>query len=199
MNNNNTGTWVAAIILIVLIVGGLLWWNSTRNASTTTEQTTTTNTATTTGQTGTPVAKEIRTSATVAEVIASLPEASTFSSYFSATGVSASVSGTGPYTIFVPSNAAFGKLASGTVSGLSAAAKKRLIQYHVVSGKKLDVDALETSTIQALSKDMLNFEALGPQYGGRVNNSVVIRQYTAKNGIVYIIDAVLLPPQAPLN
>ena len=203
MNNNNTGAWVAGIIIVILIIVGLVWWSNsgtpvtTNTVATTTTATTTTTAATTT--TGTPVIKESRTTSTVAQVVASLSGASTFASYLLSTGVGTSITGVGPYTVFVPTNAAFGKLAAGTVSGLSVAAKKRLIQYHIVSGKKLDVDALETSTIMSLSRDMLNFQALGPQFGGKVNNSVVIHQYNAKNGVVYTIDAVLIPPQAPLN
>ena len=202
MDNNNTGAWVFGVIVVLILGFGIYWLMNREPANIETPNqtaTTTPNTATTTTSTPTTVIRETRTTATVAEVVASLADASTFSSYFTSTGVSASVTGTGPYTIFVPSNAAFGKLSAGTVSGLSATAKKRLIQYHVVSGKKLDIDAIETSTIQALSKDMLNFEALGATAGGKVNNSIVIRQYNAKNGVVYIVDAVLLPPQAPLN
>lgn len=201
MDNNNTGAWVIGAVIVLVLGFGIYWFMNREPAGTETSNetaTTTPNTATTTTSTPTTV-RETRTNATVAEVVASLADASTFNSYLTSTGVSASVKGTGPYTIFVPSNAAFGKLAPGTVSGLSASAKKRLVQYHVVSGKKLDVDALETSTIQALSRDMLNFEALGANARGRVNNSTVIRQYNAKNGVVYIVDAVLIPPQAPLN
>lgn len=198
--NNNVGTWIAAGVVVILIVVGLVWLNKKEEVPANSQTATSTATSTASVSTNTVAfSKEVRTTATVSAVIASLPEASTFSSYLTATGVSGSVTGTGPYTIFVPTNAAFGKLAPGTVSALSAAAKKRLVQYHVVSGKKLDVDALEKSTIRALSMDMLNFEALGPQSGGRVNNSIVVRQYNAKNGVVYIIDAVLLPPEAPLN
>lgn len=202
MDNNNTGAWVFGVIVVLVLGFGIYWLMNREPAGTENPNetaTTTPNTATTTTSTPTTVIRETRTTATVAEVVASLSDASTFSSYFTSTGVSASVKGTGPYTIFVPSNAAFGKLPAGTVSGLSAAAKKRLVQYHVVSGKKLDIDAIETSTIQALSKDMLNFEALGVNARGKVNNSIVIRQYNAKNGVVYVVDAVLIPPQAPLN
>ena len=202
MDNNNTGAWVFGVIVVLVLGFGIYWLMNREPADTETPNetaTTTPNTATTTTSTPITVIRETRTTATVAEVVASLGDASTFSSYFTSTGVSASVTGAGPYTVFVPTNTAFGKLASGTVSGLSVTAKKRLVQYHVVSGKKLDIDAIETSTIQALSKDMLNFEALGASARGKVNNSVVIRQYNAKNGVVYVIDAVLLPPQAPLN
>lgn len=199
MDNNNTGAWVIGAVIVLILGFGLYWFMNKEKVNTNGENQTATTTTATTTQTRTTVSRETRTTATVAQVVASLADASTFNSYFTSTGVSASVTGAGPYTIFVPSNTAFGKLAPGTVSGLSATAKKRLVQYHVVSGKKLDIDALDSSTIQALSRDMLNFEALGVNAGGRVNNSIVIRQYNAKNGVVYIVDAVLLPPQAPLN
>jgi uncharacterized surface protein with fasciclin (FAS1) repeats len=197
---NKSTAWTIGVVAVILILIGLWWaYGKTPEASTAGENATSTATSTAQQATTTSIARENRTSSSALSVIASLPEASTFSSYLSSTGVSSSVSGTGPYTIFVPNNAAFAKLAAGTVSALSAAQKKRLVQYHIVSGKKIDIDAVDTSTIQALSKDMLNFQAYGGSQGGIVNSSIVLRQYNAKNGVVYIVNTVLLPPLPPLN
>lgn len=198
---NNTLGWVLGIIVIVLIVGGLWWYATTPAgqqggmASTTTEMATTT-AATSTTPGAAPVSAQTK-SGTVASVVASLGDASTFNSYFTSTGVAASLSGKGPYTIFVPTNEAFANLTAGTVSGLSAAAQKRLVQYHVVSGKALDIDAVSSGTYTALSKDALNFRVDLTYKEAFVGSGYAIQEYKATNGIVYLVSAVLIPPQTP--
>lgn len=130
---------------------------------------------------------------TVSSIIAGLKNAGRFASLYSSTGVKAEVTGSGPYTVFVPADSAFALLAPGTINNLSAAQKKRLVEYHVVSGKMLDLDTLFSGTHTALSRDQLNFVVnKGVAY---VNSAYSVEQYKASNGIVYVISAVLLPPQ----
>lgn len=133
-------------------------------------------------------------SKTVAQVIAGIEAGSRFSQLLSSTGVGSSITGKGPYTVFVSTDGAFGRLVPGTVNNLSAAEQKRLIQYHVVSGKKLDVDAVTSSQIQALSKDTLNFQ-VDANKNVYVNSGKVLETYRASNGIVYVINSVLIPPK----
>lgn len=142
------------------------------------------------------VSRSSKTYSDVSSVVSSISTASQFNSLYRSTGVSASISRTGgtKYTVFVPTNGAFAQLAPGTMSKLSAAEKKRLVQYHVVSGREVDVDAQTAGTIQALSGDMLNFSYDSNKIP-LVNSAIVITQYTAKNGTVYLIDNVLLPPK----
>ncbi len=132
-------------------------------------------------------------SMTVAQVVASL-ETSEFTSLFNSVGGSAMVSGSGQFTVFVPTNGAFNRLPAGTVSKLSAAEKVRLIEYHVVKGRALDTDALMAGTIETASGDMLNLN-LGVNSVSLVGSAIVITQYNCKNGVVYTINNVLLPPQ----
>lgn len=77
---------------------------------------------------------------------------------------------------------------------MTAADKQRLIRYHVVSGRAIDVDAMSSGQIQALSGDTLNFN-YGANKLPMVNSAIVVAQYQAKNGIVIVIDNVLLPPK----
>lgn len=132
----------------------------------------------------------------VAAIVASIPEASRFNSLFRSSGVAATI-GTGSgssYTVFVPTNGAFAQLPAGTVSDMSTAEKLRLIQYHVVSGRAIDVDALRAGTVEALSRDALNF-SFGTDNIPMVNSAIVVARYEGKNGVVYLIDNVLLPPK----
>ncbi|MEQ1561443.1 MAG: fasciclin domain-containing protein [Nitrospira sp.] len=139
-----------------------------------------------------PIPSETRSEETVFSIASSIGNASQFAVLLANTGVGTSI-GTTTYTVFVPTDAAFNKTATGYVSGLGASAKKRLVQYHIVSGRSIDTDAIRYGTIQAVSKDYLNF-SVGEDKTPRVNSSNIIKQYKAKNGIVYVIDSVLLPP-----
>lgn len=163
-----------------------------------------------TGATTTPQATETQATAqkpaapaaqapvdnSVKGVASRLSNARTFAGLLSSTGVGASLTGAGPYTLFVPSDNAFGNMAPSFLSGLSAAAKKRLVQYHVVAGKALDLDAVSSGNHTALSRDTLNFNVKLDSMVAYVNSGVSISQHKAQNGIVYVISAVLVPPQA---
>ena len=110
------------------------------------------------------------------------------------TGVASQLSGKGPYTLFIPINEAYAHLPPGALD-LSATALKRLAQYHVVAGRAVDVNAEISGTIQALSKDMLNFSVRPGDKSARINSAVALQEFKAQNGVVYLIDQVLLPPQ----
>lgn len=191
MNGNNTmNPWVLGVLAVVIIVGGVWLWNRDNSGLGGSDET-----ATTTDSTLTPITQESRTSSDIASILDDIPEASTFTSLFRSSGVAASLSSTGIYTVFVPTNSAFALLPKGYLSGLSPTQEKRLVQYHVVSGKKLDIDAVNSGRITALSKDMLNFLVIDSGYNVQVNSSYAIKSYTAKNGIVYVINGVLIPPE----
>lgn len=200
--NQNKGVWTGAVVIVVL-AALLVWWvaahrplsSSTDMGQAMQQGTSTAGTATGSGSAGTAnVTKVNRATQSVATIVAGLSSASTFNSYFKSTGVSASISSTGKYTIFVPTNGAFAQLPGGTIANMTAAEKKRLIQYHVVSGRAIDVDAEIAGTIQAVSGDYLNF-SYGANKIPMVNSAITITEYTGKNGTVYLIDNVLLPPK----
>lgn len=140
------------------------------------------------------ITPEVRTTATVASVVATLGGESRFAGLLTSTGVAATLTGKGPYTIFVPTDASFGSLPTGTINNLNATQLKRLVQYHIVSGKMIDVNAQVAGTVPALSKDMLNFSKGVNDASARVNSSAVIRAYRTSNGVVYVVNQVLLPP-----
>ncbi len=201
--NQNRSIWVWVIALIV--IGSLGLWLVTSNLSINSSTGSwfglrggdmATSTATTTlgsGGVSTSVTRT-RSSSDVVSIIAGLSGASQFNTQFRATGVASSISATGKYTIFVPTNGAFGQLAAGTISRMSSAEKKRLVQYHIISGSSIDVDTFVAGQMTALSKDVLNF-SFGTNKIPMVNSAIVIAEYTGKNGTVYLIDNVLLPPK----
>jgi len=193
MDGKNTWAWAAGILIVIVIIAALIWWNKKdQDAAALNEQQ---NASSTDQQAKASVAREDRTADSVADIIANLPEASTFASLFTSTGVAASISPTGKYTIFVPTNGAFNLLTPGMLAKMTAAQDKRLVQYHVVSGKKLDIDAINNGTITALSKDPLNFMVSDGGQSVQVNSAYAIKSFNAKNGIVYLVSGVLLPPE----
>ncbi|MBM3261046.1 fasciclin domain-containing protein [Candidatus Kaiserbacteria bacterium] len=136
-------------------------------------------------------ARKLSSVVTVAQKI---PNTSQFKALFKSTGVATALDGKGPYTIFVPSNGAFSQLPPGTITKMTDAQKLRFMQYHVIDGRMIDAQAQRAGTIQAMSGDMLNF-SFGADQIPLVNSAIFIHKYEAENGIVYLIDNVLLPPQ----
>lgn len=110
------------------------------------------------------------------------------------------VSNAGPFTVFAPTNAAFDALPAGTVEGLLEPEKKSdlqdILQYHVAVG--------------VFKPEMLrDGQTLGMVNGGNakitvkdgkvmINDAAVVASVPASNGIVHVIDKVILPP-APVN
>lgn len=193
-------------MVVVLAALGLWWLVANRPIDTSTvgfwnrgedtEATTTPDTSGGSNAGGVSVTSVNRPNTDVASIVNSLSSASRFNALFRSTGVAATIgkNSTSKYTIFVPTNGAFAQLPGGTIANLSSAEKLRLVQYHVVSGRAIDVDALTASTIEALSRDMLNFN-YGTDKIPMVNSAIIVTEYTGKNGTVYLIDNVLLPPK----
>ncbi len=205
--NQNKGIWVGVVSLIVIAALGLWWLAANRplgmlsqydTATSATETATSTATTTTPAKTGAvTVKKEVsKKNQDVATIVRGLATGSTFNAYFRSTGVAATINpkSTSKYTIFVPTNGAFAQLPPGTISNMTAAEKKRLVEYHVVSGRAVDPDQMTAGQIQALSGDVLNF-SYGIDKIPLVNSAIVVTQYEGSNGVVIVLDNVLLPPK----
>jgi len=106
------------------------------------------------------------------------------------------LSGTGPFTVFAPSNEAFAKLAPGVLDLLIAnpTSLADVLKYHVVSGKVMSGD-LKTEMVQTLLTGKtisVAVSGMGVKLNGSSN--VTDADVQATNGVVHIIDEVLLPP-----
>jgi len=106
------------------------------------------------------------------------------------------LSGPGPFTVFAPTDAAFAALPSGTIETLLTDPTGTLAQillYHVVAGQALSTDLTDGQTITTLLGEDITV-TIGMN-GVMINNAtVVVADITATNGVVHVIDAVLLPP-----
>ncbi|MCC5931989.1 MAG: fasciclin domain-containing protein [Cyclobacteriaceae bacterium] len=128
------------------------------------------------------------------------PNLSTLVTAINAAGLGSTLSGQGPFTVFAPNNAAFNALPSGTLDALLANPSDlaEILQYHVV-GQRLLQNQLSSGMVASLLPDAaLNVNVSGGNV--RINDAanVVTANQEATNGVVHVIDAVLLPPQEDL-
>lgn len=113
-------------------------------------------------------------------------------------GLTDTLSGPGPFTVFAPSNAAFAALGQATVSALLADHSRLVdvLTYHVVSGEVLSADLSSGMRLQTVEGQELRVRIKGGRVtilGGNSRASVVQADVQASNGVAHVIDAVLLP------
>ena len=113
-----------------------------------------------------------------------------------AAGLVDTLSGDGPFTVFAPTDEAFAALPEGTLDALLAdpEALAEILTYHVVSGKVLAADVVGLTSATSVQGSDIAIEVVD---GGVVLNgsaNVVTTDAEASNGVVHVIDAVILPP-----
>ena len=106
------------------------------------------------------------------------------------------LSNAGPFTVFAPTNAAFDKLPAGTVDGLlkpeSKDALRNVLEYHVAVGVYKLENLRDGQKLNQVNLDDVVIGAKDGKY--TVNGANIVATVPASNGVVYVIDAVLLPP-----
>ena len=104
--------------------------------------------------------------------------------------------GAGPFTVFAPTDEAFAKLPAGTLETLlkpeNKAELRRILTYHVVAGKVMAADVVKMRSAKAVSGDTITIAANGS--GVTVDAAHVAKtDIVASNGVIHVIDAVILP------
>jgi uncharacterized surface protein with fasciclin (FAS1) repeats len=132
---------------------------------------------------------------TVVDVAAGNPDFSTLVTAVKAAGLAETLSSEGPFTVFAPTNAAFAKLPAGTVENLLKPENKdqlvAVLTYHVVAGKVLAADVVKLSTATTVNGKAVTIDASN---GVKVNDATVTAtDIAASNGVIHVIDTVLLP------
>jgi transforming growth factor-beta-induced protein len=120
----------------------------------------------------------------------------TLAAALKAAGLVGALEGKGPFTVFAPTDDAFAKLPAGTIDTLlKPESKEKLTQiltYHVVPGKVLAADVVKLSSAKTLNGK----EVMIKVEGGKVyinSAQVIIPDILSTNGVIHVIDAVLLP------
>lgn len=112
-------------------------------------------------------------------------------------GLSETLQGKGPFTVFAPTDAAFAKLPPDALRDLLKPENKevlvKILTYHVVSGRVLSTD-LKSGPVKSLQGDPIGVK-VDPSTGVTVNEAKVIQpDIKASNGVIHVIDQVVLPP-----
>ena len=123
----------------------------------------------------------------------------TLAAAVTAAGLVPTLKGTGPFTVFAPTDEAFAKLPAGTVEALLADLPKltAILTYHVVAGKVMAADVM---TMDGKSAATVNgaMVSISTDDGVHLNglSKVVTTDIECTNGVIHVIDSVLLPPTA---
>ncbi len=104
--------------------------------------------------------------------------------------------GPGPFTVFAPTDEAFAKLPAGTLETLlkpeNKAKLQRILTYHVVAGRVMASDVVKMHAAKAVSGDVVTI--VTRDGGVTVDGANVVKtDIAASNGVIHVIDAVLLP------
>ena len=113
-----------------------------------------------------------------------------------AAGLVDTLKGAGPFTVFAPTDDAFAKLPAGTVDNLLKPENKKqlvsILTYHVVPGKVMSKDLAGKKT---MAKTVEGTEvSIDPTNGVKVDNANVVKaDIDTSNGVIHVIDAVIMP------
>jgi uncharacterized surface protein with fasciclin (FAS1) repeats len=133
---------------------------------------------------------------TVVDIAVGSPDHTTLVTAVTAAGLVETLQGAGPFTVFAPTNAAFAALPAGTVEGLLKPEKKAaltgILTYHVVAGSVKAADLKDGQKVKTLQGKELTVSIKDGKV--KINGAnVTAADLEAGNGIVHVIDGVLLP------
>lgn len=130
----------------------------------------------------------------VADTIAQDPSLSTLNGLLTSAGLRETLQGTGPFTVFAPSNEAFKAVPAKTMETLAKdpAALKSVLTYHVLPVKAMAVDVKngKAKTVNGADLELSKAGEFVTVESAMVNHADIL----ASNGVVHIIDTVLMPP-----
>jgi uncharacterized surface protein with fasciclin (FAS1) repeats len=135
------------------------------------------------------------------DIVDTAMSAGTFSTLVAAVtaaGLADTLKSTGPFTVFAPTDDAFSKLPSGTVEALleDILTLRKILEYHVVAGKVMAADVVKLKTAKTVEGSDVKIDASN---GVKVNNATVVRpDIDTENGVIHVIDTVLLPASVNL-
>jgi uncharacterized surface protein with fasciclin (FAS1) repeats len=139
---------------------------------------------------------EVEAPKTVVDIAVGSADHTTLVAAVTAAGLVETLSGTGPFTIFAPTNAAFDALPKGTVEGLLKPESKdkltSILTYHVVAGNVLSSQLTDGQKVKTLNGQELTVAIKGGVV--TINGAKVIAADLAgSNGVIHVVDGVILP------
>lgn len=146
------------------------------------------------------LAKDKDMSMDIVDIASSDGRFKTLVSALKAAGLIDTLKGTGPFTVFAPTDDAFSKLPAGTINELLKPENKKalanILTYHVTPGKVLAADALKLNgkEVTMVNGDKVKIEVKDNSV--YINGAkVIVTDIMAKNGVIHVIDTVIMPPK----
>lgn len=144
-----------------------------------------------------PTADDTSSGNTIVDLALASPELSTLVTALSSAGLVDTLNGSGPFTVFAPTNAAFAALPSGTLDSLLANPSElsKVLTHHVIASqiKSADLVASGVGSAETVNGSQVYYAATSNQV--KVAESMVtVADIEASNGIIHIVDTVLIPP-----
>ncbi len=183
------------IILACLFLAGISACNNTADNTAATNDNGTTQPAASAG--GQEAVKDDESAKDVVKVAVGSKDHTTLVAALKQADLVTSLSNAGPFTVFAPTNAAFDKLPAGTVDGLMKPEKKEdlqnILQYHVTLAAMKAESFTDGQVLGMVNGDNVTVNIKD----GKVmlnNSATIVASIPASNGIIHVIDGVLLPP-----
>ncbi|MDN7023856.1 fasciclin domain-containing protein [Methanoculleus sp. FWC-SCC1] len=141
------------------------------------------------------------TGQTIVEIAAADPQFSTLVAAVQAANLTDALSQEGPYTVFAPTDAAFEALPAGTLDQLMQDPEgdlQQILLYHVVPGRYMASDLAQLNSLETLEGSTLSVNATDGAV--TIDDAIVIQSdIEASNGVIHVIDAVMVPPTVDLG
>ncbi|MCA1491509.1 fasciclin domain-containing protein [Ensifer sp. NBAIM29] len=122
----------------------------------------------------------------------------TLAAAIDAAGLTETLKGAGPFTVFAPTDDAFSKLPAGTVENLLKPENREklvsVLTYHVIPGKVLAADVVKLNEAKTVNGQIVTIKSSGN--GVMINDAnVTATDINASNGVIHVVDEVILPPE----
>lgn len=139
-----------------------------------------------------------QTPVSTADTISGNPQLSTLNGLIVKAGLVDTLKGAGPFTVFAPSNEAFAKVPAKTLSDIGAdpVRLRAVLTYHVIPAKVMAADVKSNSNVKTVNGANVGVSKAG-EFVTVEDGMVQKADLNATNGVVHIIDSVLIPPAAP--
>jgi uncharacterized surface protein with fasciclin (FAS1) repeats len=143
-----------------------------------------------------PAAATEQASSNILETAAAAGSFTTLAAAINAAGLTETLSGPGPFTVFAPTDDAFAKLPAGTVENLLKPENKDklvgVLTYHVVPGSVMAKDVVTSAKLKSVQGQELTVRVDGSAVS--IDGASVIKtDIAASNGVIHVIDSVVLP------
>ncbi len=143
--------------------------------------------------------KEVKTTKNIVETAIEAGAFKTLITAVQTAGLAETLSSPGPFTVFAPTDAAFAKIPAETIQNLLKDKPKltAVLTYHVVPGKVMAADVVKLKKAKTVQGQEITIDTTA---GVKINNAKVTKtDIECTNGVIHIIDTVIMPPPTPMK